>query len=381
MSQANLLEIFRFLWLVPLLLSLLGFFLSLWIIIPASTFSLLPLGVGAPELSPWLIVINAIALLLTVLVHNSWLSAIIFICSLLGLILSLLPLLQLPAANGKFTAEMTAVLGTDYLQAVPQALQNQMRPQPFAIADVFRGIPIKEVRIERGIIFANPDQVDLKLNLYRPPLTGKYPALIIIYGGAWREGNPDSYETYSSYMAAQGYSVIAIDYRHGTPETKEFIVQNFPTGIVPLNSESNIDYQPLQRLLADQDFQKADLVTIQKLCELAGASAIERKWLYFTEVGSIAIADFRTIDQLWLVHSEGKFGFSVQRKIWLALGQDFGQLWSKINWKTGNSWTRYPNEFTWDLTAPRGHLPLSNQLRGVRVIDAIFKHPAWSVNS
>ncbi|ELS03062.1 esterase/lipase [Xenococcus sp. PCC 7305] len=214
MSQANLLEIFRFLWLVPLLLSLLGFFLSLWIIIPASTFSLLPLGVGAPELSPWLIVINAIALLLTVLVHNSWLSAIIFICSLLGLILSLLPLLQLPAANGKFTAEMTAVLGTDYLQAVPQALQNQMRPQPFAIADVFRGIPIKEVRIERGIIFANPDQVDLKLNLYRPPLTGKYPALIIIYGGAWREGNPDSYETYSSYMAAQGYSVIAIDYRH-----------------------------------------------------------------------------------------------------------------------------------------------------------------------
>ncbi|MEM9271889.1 MAG: GUN4 N-terminal ARM-like repeat domain-containing protein [Cyanobacteria bacterium P01_F01_bin.143] len=182
----------------------------------------------------------------------------------------------------------------------------------------------------------------------------------------------------STIPMGKAYQIL---YKQGTPETKEFILQNFPTGIVPLNSESNIDYITLQKLLAEQDFQQADLVTIQKLCELAGASAVERKWLYFTEVSSIAIADFQTIDKLWLVHSEGKFGFSVQRKIWLALGKDFGQLWEKIDWKKGNSWTRYPNEFTWDLTAPRGHLPLSNQLRGVRVIDAIFKHPAWSVNS
>ena len=214
MSQLNLLEIWQFLWLVPLLLSMLGFFLSLWIVIPAPTFTLLPLGVGAPEVSPWLIAINAIALLLTILIHNSWGSVLIIICSLLGLILSLLPLLQLPAANKRFAVEMATVLGTDHLQALPQALQTQLRPRPFAIADAFRGIPSPEVRIERGIIFASPDRVDLKLNMYRPLLSGKYPALIIIYGGAWREGTPDSYETYSSYMADQGYSVIAIDYRH-----------------------------------------------------------------------------------------------------------------------------------------------------------------------
>ena len=214
MSQLNLLEIWQFLWLVPLLLSMLGFFLSLWIVIPAPTFTLLPLGVGAPEVSPWLIAINAIALLLTILIHNSWWPVLIIICSLLGLILSLLPLLQLPAANKRFAVEMATVLGTDHLQALPQALQTQLRPRPFAIADAFRGIPSPEVRIDRGIIFASPDRVDLKLNIYRPLLSGKYPALIIIYGGAWREGTPDSYETYSSYMADQGYSVIAIDYRH-----------------------------------------------------------------------------------------------------------------------------------------------------------------------
>ena len=214
MPHLNLLEIIQFFWLVPLILTILGLFLSLWIVIPAPTFTLLPLGVGAPELSPWLIAINGSALLLTILLHQSWLSLTISLASLLGLILSLLPLLQLPAANKRFAEEMERILGTDHLQAVPQLTQTKMRSRPLLIADVFRGIPVPQVRIDRGIIFASPDQVNLKLNIYRPRLAGKYPALIIIYGGAWRSGSPDSYENYSSYMAAQGYSVIAIDYRH-----------------------------------------------------------------------------------------------------------------------------------------------------------------------
>lgn len=214
MSQPNLLGIFQFLWVFPLLLSMLGFFLSLWIIIPAPTFSLLPLGVGATEVSPWLIAINGSALVLTVFVHPSWLSPLILICSLLGLVLSLMPLSQLSKTNGQLATEMETSLGTNYLQHVPQGLQVQMRPQPFILVDVFRGIRQKKVRIQRGIIFARPDRVDLKLNIYRPLLTGKYPALILLYGGAWREGTPNSYEAFSTYMAAQGYSVIAIDYRH-----------------------------------------------------------------------------------------------------------------------------------------------------------------------
>ena len=161
-------------------------------------------------------------------------------------------------------------------------------------------------------------------------------------------------------------------------EVQEFLSNNFSQGIVPLKSDRNIDYQPLQQLLARQDFQGADVLTLQKLCELAGTTAIERKWIYFTEVENFTVTDLRTIDNLWLMHSEGKFGFSLQRKIWLSVGKDFSKLWTKIGWKSGNSWTRYPKEFTWDLSAPMGHLPLSNQLRGVRVLDAIFAHPAWN---
>lgn len=162
-----------------------------------------------------------------------------------------------------------------------------------------------------------------------------------------------------------------------TSASAEFLQTHFPTGVVPLRSEQAIDYFPLQQLLAKPDYQAADRLTLQKLCELAGPLAIQRKWLYFTEVDNFPVADLQTINNLWFVYSEGMFGFSVQREIWLAVGKNWEKFWPKIGWKSGNNWTRYPNEFIWDLSAPRGHLPLSNQLRGVRVIASLLSHPAW----
>ncbi|HTL90094.1 MAG TPA: GUN4 N-terminal ARM-like repeat domain-containing protein [Leptolyngbya sp.] len=157
----------------------------------------------------------------------------------------------------------------------------------------------------------------------------------------------------------------------------EFLQQHFPTGTVPLQSDRNIDYTELQQLLAQQKFQEADRLTIQKLCELAGESATLRKWLYFTEVENFPIADLLTIDGLWLAHSDYQYGFSVQRQIWMSVGKKWEKLWDRIGWKSGYNWTRYPDGFTWSLMAPRGHLPLSNQLRGVRVMAALLNHPAW----
>ncbi|MEL6579074.1 MAG: GUN4 N-terminal ARM-like repeat domain-containing protein [Cyanobacteria bacterium J06621_12] len=167
-------------------------------------------------------------------------------------------------------------------------------------------------------------------------------------------------------------------YSSPSDQVKKFLALNFPQGTVSLDSAQAVNYEPLQKLLAQQDFQAADVMTLQKMCELAGTAAVERKWIYFTEVINLPVTDLLTLDRLWLMSSEGKFGFSVQRRLWLSVGRDFTKLWTKIDWKSGNTWTRYPTEFTWDLSAPQGHLPLSNQLRGVRVIDAIFAHPAWT---
>lgn len=64
MPQPNLSGILQFWWLVPLLLSILGLFFSLWIVVPAPNYFLLPLGVATPEISPWLICLNLLALIL-----------------------------------------------------------------------------------------------------------------------------------------------------------------------------------------------------------------------------------------------------------------------------------------------------------------------------
>ncbi len=179
----------------------------------------------------------------------------------------------------------------------------------------------------------------------------------------------------SSYIDGRCYELLL-----GTevPAVQSFLQENFDAGVVPLHSEQNIDYLPLQRLLAKQSFQAADDLTLNKLCELSGPAAVKRKWIYFTEVEQYPIPDLQTINQLWLVHSEGKFGYSVQRQLWLSVGRNWDVLWPKINWRSGRNWTRWPDEFTWDLSAPKGHLPLSNQLRGVQVLNALLSHPAWT---
>lgn len=136
-------------------------------------------------------------------------------------------------------------------------------------------------------------------------------------------------------------------------------------------------FSSLQDLLLKQEFEAADRLTAKILCQLASGDAASRGWIYFSEIAAIAPEDFRLIDQLWQIYSEGKFGYSLQRRLWLSLGKNWENLWLQIGWKKNGSFTRYPQGFCWNLTAPKGHLPLSNQIRGNKTLEAIFNHPAW----
>lgn len=172
--------------------------------------------------------------------------------------------------------------------------------------------------------------------------------------------------------------IVQVLYATQNDDLRGFLTQHWPQGRLSMVSDRSVDYWPLQESLIKQDFQTADRLTLEKLCELAGPEALRRKWVYFTEVDQFPIVDLQTIDRLWLAYSESKFGFSVQRRLWLSLGQNWDKLWPRLGWKDDNIWTRYPGGFIWDLSAPDGHLPLSNQLRGVRMMASLLAHPAWS---
>jgi acetyl esterase/lipase len=191
---------------LAMILAGVGLFLSAWIVLPPPNFFLLRLAVGAPEISPVLILINAIALLILLGTYSiSPFKSIALVCATTGLILSSLPLIQIP-----HTVQQ-ANLALEQMGVTPSA--PRLRSQPFVLLDVFRGIAKPVTRPVKTIQFAQPNGIPLRLNLYRPSQVGKYPAIVVIHGGGWQNGSPNDNAEFSQYMAAQGYSVVSIDYR------------------------------------------------------------------------------------------------------------------------------------------------------------------------
>ncbi len=199
--------------LVPLLIGIAGLFLSSWIVLTAPILSLYPLSVGAPEMSPWLFGLNAIAVFSSLWLRSGWVKWGGLGCGCLGLLLSCLPLVQLPATHQQALTEMERSLGKNYLMETPVNLQAKFRSQPFILTDVFKGIPLDPVRVTADVQFAAPEGVPLTLDVYRPMQVGTYPGVVVVHGGAWRSGSPKDNTQFNRYLAAQGYTVIAISYR------------------------------------------------------------------------------------------------------------------------------------------------------------------------
>ncbi|MGF1601020.1 MAG: alpha/beta hydrolase fold domain-containing protein [Thermosynechococcaceae cyanobacterium] len=218
-------------------LCLTGLFFSFWIVLPAPVESLLFLSVGAPEVSPWLIGGNAIALLLILSYKRTTLSLVLIGCSTLALVLSSLPLLQLSSAHKTADTALYNGLGPQYLTTIASQKQDLFRPQPYALVDSFRGIPEPTVR-QQSVPFAQSDNVPLNLEIFQPAASGLYPGIVAIYGGAWRRGSPLSNLEFNRYIAAQGYVVWAVDYRHAPDHRFPGQLQDIQTALTFLQDHA-----------------------------------------------------------------------------------------------------------------------------------------------
>ena len=152
-----------------------------------------------------------------------------------------------------------------------------------------------------------------------------------------------------------------------------------------LPSEKGIDYVPLATLLATGDFQAADQFTRDNLIKLAGTEAEKRNFVYWTEVSKIPVTDLATMERLWLGFSDGKFGYSVQKRVWDIENGNFDNFIRRIGWTTidnGNErklkWFG-KSEFIYDADkAVKGHLPLTSALRGTQLVKQLMEHPVWT---
>ncbi|GAB4193008.1 MAG: hypothetical protein Fur006_37810 [Coleofasciculaceae cyanobacterium] len=129
-----------------------------------------------------------------------------------------------------------------------------------------------------------------------------------------------------------------------------------------LSSECGIDYTWLRELLVAGQWERADSETTAIMLEISGRKAED--WLRPEDLEQFPCTDLLTIDRLWIKYSKGRFGFSVQKRIWQRVGgtknadyEIYRSFGKRVGWDNGGGSWLYYCELTFALTAPVGHLP------------------------
>lgn len=74
-------------------------------------------------------------------------------------------------------------------------------------------------------------------------------------------------------------------------------------------------YQTLINYLSSGRWKDADEETVQVILQVA--NRVKQGWLDFKDIDNFPCEDLRIIDQLWVKYSNGQFGFSVQKQIYM----------------------------------------------------------------
>jgi serine/threonine protein kinase len=131
-----------------------------------------------------------------------------------------------------------------------------------------------------------------------------------------------------------------------------------------LKSSCGMDYRKLRDYLAQGKWKEADEETIRVM--LAVAKREKEGWLDDKSIDNFPCEDLSIIDKLWVKYSDGKFGFSVQKRIYQGFGgtreynsEIWRQFGDKVGWRKGGDWLYY-KDITFDKKAPEGHLPVGD---------------------
>jgi acetyl esterase/lipase len=189
--------------------------IAVWIAVPPTTPLLLDLAVGAPELSPWLLLLSLLSAGIAALDARTYQSASLALALAASTaLLASVPLVQFGATARRADDAMTTALGEGFWDRVPQPARVRIRPHPLIVSDLFFGLRPAPVRISRGTLPGGEGYEPLGLVVYRPELGGTYPVVVQIYGGAWQRGAADDNALLARELAGSGLVVFAIDYRH-----------------------------------------------------------------------------------------------------------------------------------------------------------------------
>ncbi|MEO0968436.1 MAG: GUN4 domain-containing protein, partial [Cyanobacteria bacterium J06639_18] len=153
--------------------------------------------------------------------------------------------------------------------------------------------------------------------------------------------------------------------------------QNYSSHFTEITDEN---FQKLDELLRVKRWEEADFETAELIYNISQDEFSENYFyrqfppqhVYSQHITVMPREDFNTINNLWLKYSNGRFGFSIQKDIWVELGggsdscytpyeveQKFG---NKVGWRRKGEWLYYVDLYNSERIKPRGHFPLALML-------------------
>ena len=130
------------------------------------------------------------------------------------------------------------------------------------------------------------------------------------------------------------------------------------------------NYAQLEEYLKNDQWQQADAETNRLILQIAG----ENNSLGSESINKLPCESLQKIDELWQENSNGRFGLTPQKKIYLDTGNQIGQyressyeeFGNKVKWRTiSDVWSLYGDLKFTDI-APVGHLPSPGKISSDR---------------
>ena len=134
-----------------------------------------------------------------------------------------------------------------------------------------------------------------------------------------------------------------------------------------INGINNRRYGQLEDYLKAGQWQEADQETWRLMLQTYGKE--RGQFLFPSELLAFPCEDLMTLDELWLKYSQGKFGFSVQKQIYVACGAKLdgnfpgAKIWEefcdRVGWRIeGEYVTSYQNLKANPSLSPKGEFPV-----------------------
>ena len=161
------------------------------------------------------------------------------------------------------------------------------------------------------------------------------------------------------------------------PQTSDFPILPAKSASITSNlelsliSERGVNYTKLRDFLSNKKWKEADRETWTVMCQ--SLSLEPGTLLEISQINQLPCEDLQIVDRLWVQHSQGRFGFSVQKQIYESVKGDYIRFCDRVNWPTYNS-VNTLNKIKFSQQSPPGHLPFRSwvgEIQWVRHLDAM----------